>query len=218
MAEGANILRDMPANISVAFFAVDEQKATSFCDITDRFNAEVIYVQSEVLNTVCGTKTPQGIIAAIKTPKSDFTLPKANALLLDGISDPGNLGTILRTAAATNFLDVYLLDCADAYSPKTVRASMGGIFRARCYEVGEEQAKSVLKSTTGLALDMNGTPVDKIKPVYPLTLVCGSEACGMRASLKDACKTVVSLPMKNGMESLNAAVALSVVMYSVIDF
>lgn len=213
VVEGVNILKDMPA-LRVEFFLVDEEKVESFASITQKFAAPVYLVQSRIFSAVSDTVSPQGIIAVVKQKILDFTLPDGNALVLDKVADAGNLGTILRTAAAADFSSVYMLECADFYSPKVVRASMGGIFKIKCYNVNESEALSVISATQSYALDMEGKPLSQLKKSSPITLIGGSEAQGIRESLMQAAKQIVSLPMENNMESLNVAVALAVAMYS----
>lgn len=216
VVEGANILRDMPHSESVEFFLVDSEKAESFLSITETFSAPTYFVQSRIFSAVSDTVSPQGIIAVVKQNKNDFVLPNGNALVLDKVADAGNLGTILRTAAATGFTSVYFLECADFYCPKAVRASMGGVFKTKCYNVNEEEAVKVVEATSSFALDMNGESMLSRKIATPLTLIGGSETSGVRDRLIKSAKQVVSLPMKNNIESLNVAVALAVAMYSTI--
>ena len=133
--------------------------------------------------------------------------------MLDGVSDPGNLGTILRSAAACDFCDVYLFDTADVFSPKVVRATLGGLFRVRLHEVDECLALKLMAETNSAVLDMGGKNILENKPSTPVLLVAGNEAHGVREILKRAAKNTYSLPMKNEIESLNVAVATAVSMY-----
>ena len=167
------------------------------------------------MKSVSGTVTPYGLAAAVVIPVHGFALPAGNAILLDGVSDPGNLGTILRTAAATGFKEVYLLDCTDAYAPKAVRASMGGIFRCVVREVDHEQAEALVTGTRSAALDMAGESIFASPLPAPCLFVAGSEAHGVSERLLGAVKEVRSLPMTGGMESLNVAVAAGIAMYNV---
>lgn len=209
--EGGNIVRDIPRTQGVKFVLATPARAE---EAQARFGAaKVLCVSEEVMKSVSDTVTPYGLAAAAEIPARGFSLPTGNALLLDGVSDPGNLGTILRTAAATGFDDVYLLDCADEYAPKAVRASMGGIFRVRTYKVTEEQAIGLAEGARSAALDMGGDDLVCAPLAAPCLYIAGSEAHGVRESLIRAAREVKSLPMKNGMESLNVAVAVAVAMY-----
>lgn len=129
---------------------------------------------------VADTVSPYGICAVCKMPMNDFAMPCGNALLLDGVSDPGNLGTIFRTAAACGFCDIYLLDTADIYSPKVVRATLGTLFKVRACQIDEEQAISLCKSTSSAVLDMDGENILENKPKTPI-FVCIGQRSARRA-------------------------------------
>lgn len=224
LVEGTNIIKDMPVQVEVEYLLATEQRA----DETERFcasyssknssvlaftRAQVYYVSEEIMQYVADTVSPYGLCAICKMPKREFAMPKGNALILDGVSDPGNLGTILRTAAACDFLDVYLLDTADIYSPKVVRATLGGLFRVNTYQIDEKTALELMSNTNSCVLDMGGKNILENKPKAPVLLVAGNEAHGVRDALKKSAKNTYSLPMKNEIESLNVAVATAVAMY-----
>ena len=170
-----------------------------------------------VIKYACNTVTPSGIVAAVKKPRRTFELPRSNALLLDSLQDSGNVGTIIRTAVSCGFSDIYLFCCADPFSPKAVRASMSGIFKARVYDVNYEECKTLLTVTDSYALDMDGENLFKANLPAQVTFVAGSEAHGVSDDLKSLCKGSVSLPMGNNMESLNVAVATGVAMYYTVN-
>lgn len=215
LAEGGNLVKDIPRGAEVSFLLLTPERAGEAAELLASTRAQVYYVSDAVMKSLSDTVSPYGMAAALKIPRREFALPQGNALVLDGVSDPGNLGTILRTAAAADFTDVYLLDCADVYAPKTVRASMGGVFRVRAAKVTEEQAAEVAEKTVSVALDMDGGSIAECTLTPPVTLIAGSEAHGVRERLLKAAGGVKSLPMKNGMESLNVAVAAAVAMYRI---
>ena len=137
-------------------------------------------------------------------------------LVLDRISDPGNLGTIIRTAAATGFRDIVLLECADPYNPKTVRSSSGGIFYTDFYPLEFDEFCEVCQKykTKIYIADMNGENVFKFdNKTENYALVIGSEGSGVSDRVRKIADQVLSLPMKSQMESLNAGVSASVIMY-----
>ena len=218
LVEGINLLRDMPCDVEVQFAFATERRFDEAQEIFAGKNvADGVYAVSDaVMQSVADTLNPYGIAAACKMPKREFKLPKGNALLLDGVSDPGNIGTILRTAAACGFCDVYLLNTADFYSPKVVRSTLGALFKSRVYEIDENEALELMQKNNSAILDMNGKNILSAKPQAPILFVAGSEAHGVRESLKNAAKQSYSLPMKNNIESLNVAVATAVAMYQTI--
>ncbi len=211
--EGGVLIKDLPSSVEVEFILAVPEREQEVQKLVDTARAQVYYISDSLMKSLSDTVTPFGIIAVAKKPLTEFCLPVGNAILLDGVSDPGNLGTILRTAAACGFNTVYLLNCADCYSPKTVRASMGGIFKVKTVEVTDEQALSLVSATNSAALDMLGEDLTLNGITSPVLLVAGSEAHGVSAPLIEASKTVLSLPMQGGIESLNVAVASAVAMY-----
>ena len=214
LVEGGNIVKDIPAGTEVEFYLVSESRAEETAAALALTRARGYYVTDAVMKSLSDTVTPYGIAAAVKIPERRFALPAGNAVLLDGVSDPGNVGTVIRKAAATGF-EVFLLGCADPFSGKAVRASMGGIFRTRVTEITEEQAVELVSRTSSVTLDMGGENILAKGLRAPVTLVAGSEAHGVRQCVAEKSKLVGSLPMQGGMESLNVAVAAAVAMYSV---
>ena len=227
LVEGANLLKDMPKDVQVeyvfatqrrleeaqSFFSSSSDGQSSASDAFFSTRAHVYCVSDEIMEYVADTVSPYGICAVCKIPSNEFAMPKGNALLLDGVSDPGNLGTIFRTAAACDFCDIYLLDTADIFSPKVVRATLGTLFKVRAYQINEQQAVELCRNTFSAVLDMDGENILESKPSAPVLLVSGNEAHGVRDCLVQNAKKVYSLPMRNGVESLNVAVATAVAMY-----
>lgn len=174
---------------------------------------EVLAVADSVYESVTDEKSPQGVMAVIKKP--DLTPKKSvnNCLFLDGVSDPGNMGTIVRTAAASGYTELYLGDCTDAYSPKAVRSSMGGIFRVKIYTGKKEELIKFIDKPFIIA-SMEGENVFKAVLPENFCLVIGNEANGVSDLLRSVSKIKVSIPMDNGVESLNAGVSAGILMYA----
>lgn len=165
-------------------------------------------VNEHVLSRVADTKTPRGPVAVLRIPQSQ--VPATGRLLVAwGIADPGNCGTLVRTAAAFGYGFVSGPGSADPWSPKTLRSAAGGHFRT---SVGQIDA---LDGLTGR--ELIGTIVTGGEPAGPIgcngAVLIGSEAHGLPASVLDGCDRLVSLPMPGGTESLNAAVAGAIVAY-----
>ena len=213
VVEGGNIFKDMPDGLSVEYILATEDRLDEVQKLIFSTRVCVYVVSESVMKSLSDTVTPYGLIAVLKTPQVEFSMPKGNALLLDGVSDPGNMGTIIRTAAARGFEDIYLLDCVDVYSPKVVRATLGGLFKVRLCEVDESEAIALLDNLNSAVLDFGGEDLTKAEINSPILIVTGSEAHGVRDSVLEHSKRILTLPMTNGIESLNAAVATAVAMY-----
>ncbi len=170
-------------------------------------------VSDEVFKSVSIESTPQGALAVIEKPSETPVDSSGNCLLLDGVSDPANVGAIIRTAAAAGYNQIYLTEeCADAYSPKAVRASMSGVFRVKIMRGKLQELLECISAKITVA-DMNGENVFSIKKSQDICLVIGNEGHGVSETLKEKASFTVKIPMQNGMESLNAAVSAGIIMY-----
>ncbi|MDE6060134.1 MAG: RNA methyltransferase [Clostridia bacterium] len=216
LVEGIILLRDMPKLGFPEYVFSTADRLSEACEIFSERGVPIYQVTDSVIESLADTATPYGIAAVCKMPRTELTMPVGNALLLDGVSDPGNMGTILRTAAACDFCDVYLLDTVDVYSPKVIRATLGALFKVRVHEVNEAQALEIVHNTNSAALDMGGSNILHTQVATPVLFVAGNEAHGVRQRIMDEVKEVYSLPMKNQIESLNVAVATAVAMYQTI--
>ncbi|MCI8325745.1 MAG: RNA methyltransferase [Clostridia bacterium] len=215
--EGANLIDALPVGAEVAELLVQEGKADKYRGIIERFG-NYIEVSDNVMRAVSSVNTPQGIVAAAK-----FTLPEADrlkpAVIADGITDPGNMGTIIRSAAACGIYDLIAIECCDLTAPKTVRSTMGGIFSMRVSYVDRASVAKELSGYKVFALDMRGENIYNISKreldcAYALAV--GSEAHGISDGIRAAAYKIVSLPMSGATESLNAAVSLSVGLYQLV--
>lgn len=176
------------------------------------FNREI--VSDQVFDYVSEEITPQGALAIVYKSDNVIKSPTGKCLLLDGVSDPANVGAIIRTAAAAGYNDIYMTaECADPYSQKAVRASMSGIFRVNVMRGDIQSLLSVINLPVWVA-DMNGQNVYSAKNTGDFCLVIGNEGRGVSEELKARANFTVSIPMENGMESLNAAVSAGILMYS----
>ncbi len=171
-------------------------------------------VSEEVLKSISEEITPQGALAVVEKPDNLLSAPLGSCLLLDGVSDPANVGAIIRTAAATDYLDVYMTEtCADPYSQKAVRASMSGIFRVRPKRASLVELLKVIDKPIVVA-DMDGENVFNLKDKEPFCLVIGNEGHGVSEEVRKVANKTVKIPMENGVESLNAAVSAGILMYA----
>ena len=196
---------------------VDATKIGDFGYILEKFNGRVVPVTSKVFASISENTTPQGIIAEVFMRETgEFHVEENEPILvLDRIQDPGNLGTIIRTASATGFNKIVLVDTTDPYSPKVVRSSSGGVFYTDIYRMSEGEIISYCKrkNIDLLIADMGGKNVFTFEPENNnFALVIGNEGQGVSDGFK-ASGMAVSLPMKSQMESLNASVSASILMY-----
>ncbi len=181
----------------------------------DGFHAEC--VSEEVFKSVSEERTPQGALAVIEKPSEKIESSTCDCLILDDVSDPANVGAIIRTAAASGFNRVYLTDgCADAYSQKAVRASMTGVFRVKVMRGSLAEILNNVSLPIVVA-DMNGENVFSIKKSRDVCLVIGNEGHGVSEEIRNRATYTVKIPMQNGVESLNAAVSAGIIMYALKD-
>ena len=170
-------------------------------------------VSEAVFSKLSEEAAPQGVLAVLPVPPCAPQPPRGNALLLDGVADPGNLGTIIRTANGAGYEDVYLKNCTDPFSPKCVRAAMSGVFFVRLHIGGEEELFRALAGVPLLCADMAGESMDAFSPPERFCIVIGSEANGVSDTVRARCSHTVSVPLRQTCESLNAAVAAGILMY-----
>lgn len=179
---------------------------------------KIVLVTQSVFAAISDEKTPQGILAIVKIPTATQYGGVKKAVILDGLQDPGNVGAILRIAAACGVDCVFAVDSADPYSPKAVRASMSGIFRTKVVKLTAESAYLAAKNS-GLPIiiaDMGGENVLQREGAERFCLVLGNEGNGISDFFKSRADEIVSVPMQNGIESLNVAVAAGVLLYSLL--
>lgn len=178
----------------------------------------VYEADNSVIERCCDEKTPQGVVASVRMPliKPFCEMPQGVCVLLDGVKDPGNVGAIIRTMAALNVKNIALRECADVFSPKCVRSSMCGVYNVDFYSVDLSRDEKRLQSVYTVVADMAGESVFDTPPVKDFCLVLGSESHGVGEYFKKTAKRTVSLPMSDRMESLNVAVAGSLILYQLL--
>lgn len=224
LAEGVRICREAlrDREESILYFAVSEAYATKEDELLIAAQQKEIPVycfSNSLFDAVCDTQTPQGVVAVLKIPEyENITYDGMEFLLiLDGVSDPGNLGTIIRTAEAAGVDAVLLLKgCADLYNPKAVRATMGSILRVPCLQNMDGSILQPLKEAgftlTATAL-AHSVPIASAQITGKRALIIGSEAFGVSDDVLAKADMMVRIPMEGRVESLNAAVAAGIAMY-----
>ena len=179
-------------------------------------SVRVVRVPEEIMAYISPMETPQGALFLCRLPEKKAFVPQKGMLLLDGIQDPGNLGTILRTADALDIPVALLEGCADPFSHKVVRASMGAVFRVVPVQTTWEEAKAALKNA-GIPVGVTALS-DRAKDLRQtdlsgMAVVIGSEGRGVRQEVLDSADAELIIPMNPRCESLNAAVAATIVMW-----
>lgn len=178
-----------------------------------------VTVPADVMKSIAPSETPQGVlfVCAMETPPLPEKLEGRHYVVLDSVQDPGNVGTILRTADAFDCDGMFLVGaCADLYNPKTVRATMGAVFRRPVWRCGAAEVKHLLQ-TSGIPLlgaALRHDTVDAREVDYTRAAVAiGSEGKGLSGEMLGLCDQTIRLPMSERCESLNAAVAASVLLW-----
>lgn len=223
-AEGVRIVEEALswAKDEIDAFLVSEtffEKNKNFVQGLDKMEKTVYTAKENLFREVCDTEAPQGIGVVMKIPENGhFDHSKANfVLVLDGVSEPGNLGTIIRTAEAAGVDGVVLMKgCADLYNPKVVRSTMGSLFRVPSLTGASLETVSALKiegfTVVATALQ-NSLPIGEVRVTGKRALVVGSEAFGISPEVLRLADLRVHIPMEGQVESLNAGVAAGISMY-----
>ena len=173
-------------------------------------------VPEDVMASISPMESPQGALFLCRLPEKKTYAPTPGCLLLDGIQDPGNLGTILRTADALDIPVTLLEGCADPYSPKTVRASMGAVFRTQPVKADWAEVKAAC-GVAGIpvavtALSQRAKDL-RNADLRGMAVVIVSEGQGVRREILESADGELIIPMNKRCESLNAAVAAAIVMW-----
>ena len=183
-------------------------------DLPERIR--LVRVPGDVMESISPMASPQGAVFLCRLPEKTPFCPKPGCLILDGIQDPGNLGTILRTADALNVPVTLLEGCADPYSHKVVRSSMGAVFRTPVITATWEQVRAACQAAgipiAVTALEEGAVDIRQAA-LSQMAVVIGSEGQGVRREIMEAAEHKLIIPMNPHCESLNAAVAAAITMW-----
>lgn len=215
--EGLRLVKDGIKNVNTVILSESMQK-----EQLDFFDGiEVKTVSDNVFAAISETKSPQGIMAVADMPDADIKdieIDNSVIVYCENISDPGNLGTIIRTADAAGCNAVILTGCVDLYNPKTVRATMSSLFNIKIC-ISDNSAAEYLKSR-GVCIvgtSPNAEVMLYSEPVKtPVALVIGNEANGISDEMLLKCDKCIKIPMFGKVESLNASVAAALVIYDAV--
>ena len=214
LVEGVRMVRDaLASGLSPQAVLLREDFVPGFSLPED---APRYVLPDHVFRSVCDTKTPQGIAAVLPFCVKPASGPRLVAL--DGLQDPGNVGTIIRTADAAGFDGVLLSpDCADLFSPKVLRATMGSLFHLGfSFPPSLPDELNSLKSRgySVLSSQLDGTPFfERQNVASSFVLIIGNEGNGVSLPVRETATHRLRLPMRGDAESLNAAVAAGIMMY-----
>ena len=177
---------------------------------------EILIVSDTVMKKVSGMQAPEGLVVEIPMPEPASLKGCKYLLALDGVSDPGNVGALLRSALALGWQGVFVLnDSCDPFNDKALRAARGATFRLPVAWGSLEQLKALVESNqlTPLVADINGQELSERADNKGVLLVMGNEAHGPSAEIKEFCQAV-TIAMPGSMESLNVSVAGRIMMYA----
>lgn len=192
---------------------VNEKNISTF-----NFNSCPIYItEDKVIEQLTDTKTPQGVLCVTEYAQNIVNKPKTNFLVLDGLQDPGNVGTLIRTAYACGFNDIYLISCVKPTNPKVIRSSVGSIFHTNVYSLERNDFINYSKKwkVKLIATDMDGENIFKSCFNEQVGLVIGNEGQGISKEIFEICERTVKIPMQAGIESLNASISGAIIMYQI---
>jgi TrmH family RNA methyltransferase len=176
---------------------------------------EVVEVTESILKKVTGLESPEVVAGEVKMPKESSMETGTHFLALDAVSDPGNMGTLLRTALAMGWDGVYILDnSVDPFNEKVLRASKGALFRLPYKVLSHKEFLGTVQQDELLLADIEGEKIENVTIKGKVILILANEAHGPDAALAKHCKKV-TIPMNGKMESLNVAVAGGILMHSI---
>jgi len=176
---------------------------------------EIVVVNESVMRKISGVESPEGIVAEIEMPPPVSLLTKKHIIALDGVSDPGNLGTLLRSALGFGWDGVFLLEgCCDPFNDKALRAARGATFRIPLMRGNWDDLKDLIQQNklTPIVADLYGENISTVLPPENVLLVLGNEAKGPSALAREICQPM-TIYMQGEIDSLNVSVAGSIMMY-----
>ena len=222
LIEGNNVIAEALNNNNIIEFAVYSEKADNkIVDLLTSSKVETLLVEQKVIDKISDTETSQGVIAVAKkldNSQNDIFKEISMIVICDEIQDPGNLGTIIRSAAAAGCTGVVISkDSADVYSPKVVRSTGGCLFKVPV--IAEIDLKEFISETKKQKVSVIAASVGAKESFYnadlskPFAVVIGNESRGVKPEILSLCDGLVSIPMKNNVESLNAGISASVIVF-----
>ena len=221
LAEGVHLVQEaLGGGWDFQFVLYDEslrEKGKTQLEGLTSHGVDVEEISANLMRSISETETPQGILAVLNESRLPIPTSPNFLLIPDQIRDPGNLGTLLRTAAAAGVQAVLIPpETTDAFAPKVVRSGMGAHFRLPIHSVAWDEVEKLTKGMHVYVADMEGQSCWETDLRPPIALIVGSEAEGASESAHKLAGMKISIPMKGNMESLNAGVAGSVLIMEVV--
>ena len=189
--------------------------------LLNRFNnVKTVLVNNQIIEKLSNTTTPQNVLGVVDIIENKFELVD-KYLILDGVNDPGNLGTIIRTSLALGVNHLILSNnTVDIYNDKVIRATQGAIFKANIYYTDLEDIYKKLKQNNikiiTTSLEANKT-LNDLEKMDKFAVVVGNEANGISNVSKEYADELIIIPMKNNIESLNVGIASGIILYGVLN-
>ena len=179
--------------------------------------SKIYLTDKSVIEDLSDVKTPQGVCIILEYIQHVVDKPKTNFLVLDGLQDPGNVGTLIRTAKASGFEYVYLLDSVKETNMKMIRSTAGACFSLNLFSLSREEFVKKAKEweLNLIKTDMKGENIFDFEAHGIVGVVIGNEGNGVSMDISNICSQTVSIPMKLGIESLNAGVSGAIIMYQI---
>jgi TrmH family RNA methyltransferase len=220
VVEGVRLVEEAEARERIFRFALYDnslnERGRSIVERLISRGVDVEEVSESLMKSLSDTETPQGILAVLELNPLSITNSLNFVLIPDQIRDPGNLGTLLRSAAATGVQAVLMPpETTDAFAPKVVRAGMGAHFRLPIHPMSWDEIKEKTKHLQIYLADMDGQSCWETDLRQPLALIVGGEAEGAGEEARRLATQEISIPMAGTVESVNAGVAGSVLMFEV---
>ena len=209
LLEGIKPIREIAPFIRKIFYTAAEVDRITF------FEGEKWEISEPILHKISGMPSPEGIIAEVELPSFTSLNKFERVLALDGISDPGNMGTLLRTALALGWDAIFFLPgCSDPFNEKTLRAARGAHFKLALSKGSPQELKQWVDAhqVQPLVAEIKGSHPEELIQASHRLLVLGNEAHGPSQSVRQFCQSV-TIPMSSQMESLNVAVAGGILLY-----
>lgn len=238
VVEGIRMFREIPTQQLVEIFVTEtfyDENKELFIEIENQYKqiksdkeqsfTEILkFVSTDVFLKISETKSPQGILCIVRRRKCQLVdileQDEKRIMVLETVQDPGNVGTIIRTAEAAGVTGIILSkDCADIYQSKTIRSTMGAIFRMQCVYV--ESLQETLNEMKTQGITLYGTHLEgakwhnKVTYAKDTAVLIGNEGNGLTKTITDMVDVKIKIPMAGEVESLNAGIAASIVMYEV---